>query len=64
MLQFHQKVDQHIVDLPKGRSNHRKLGKVDRDDEGNGQFDRYRKDSFYWFKKVIENEGSDLSVTL
>lgn len=35
---------------------------VDRDDEGKGDFDRYRKDSFYWVKKVIANSGSDLSI--
>ncbi|OCN06189.1 hypothetical protein A4S06_00300 [Erysipelotrichaceae bacterium MTC7] len=34
---------------------------VDMDDEGNGTFDRYRKDSFYWYKKVIESNGEDLS---
>ncbi|MFM1525703.1 MULTISPECIES: hypothetical protein [Helcococcus] len=30
------------------------------DDEGNGTYDRYKKDSFYWFKKVIEINGSAL----
>lgn len=33
---------------------------VDRDDEGNGNYDRYRKDSFYWYQKVIESNGEDL----
>ena len=33
---------------------------VDRDDQGNGTLDRYRKDSFYWYKKVIETNGDDL----
>ncbi len=33
---------------------------VDADDEGNGTFDRYRKDSFYWYKKVIASNGEDL----
>lgn len=33
---------------------------VDMDDEGNGTFDRYKKDSFYWYKKVIETNGEDL----
>ena len=33
---------------------------VDRDDEGNGTFDRLRKDSFYWYKKVIASNGHDL----
>lgn len=36
---------------------------VDADDEGNGTYDRYRKDSFYWYKKVIETNGEDLSHT-
>lgn len=34
---------------------------VDADDEGNGTYDRYRKDSFYWYKKVIATNGEDLS---
>ncbi len=33
---------------------------VDKDDEGNGSFDRYPKDSFYWYKKVIETNGEEL----
>ncbi len=33
---------------------------VDADDEGNGTFKRYRKDSFYWYKKVIETNGAEL----
>lgn len=32
---------------------------VDQDDEGNGSLKRYRKDSFYWYKKVIESNGAD-----
>lgn len=34
---------------------------VDADDEGNGTYNRYRKDSFYWYKKVIASNGEDLS---
>ena len=33
---------------------------VDVDDKGNGTFNRYRKDSFYWYKKVIESNGEYL----
>ncbi len=33
---------------------------VDRDDEGNGTLERSRKDSFYWYKKVIASDGEDL----
>lgn len=33
---------------------------VDRNDDGSGTNDRYRKDSFYWFKRVIETNGEDL----
>lgn len=33
---------------------------VDADDQGNGSFDRYKKDSFYWFKEVIENQGANI----
>lgn len=34
---------------------------VDMDDEGKGTLDRSRKDSFYWYKKVIASNGEDLS---
>ncbi|MBA8917347.1 MULTISPECIES: glycoside hydrolase family 1 protein [Bacillus] len=34
---------------------------VDQDDRGNGTLNRYKKDSFYWYKKVIETNGEDLS---
>ncbi len=34
---------------------------VDKDDEGNGTLKRSRKDSFYWYKKVIASGGEDLS---
>ncbi|WP_288226169.1 glycoside hydrolase family 1 protein [uncultured Enterococcus sp.] len=33
---------------------------VDADDEGNGTFDRSKKDSFYWYQKVIETNGASL----
>lgn len=33
---------------------------VDADDEGNGTFNRLRKDSFYWYKKCIASNGEDL----
>ena len=33
---------------------------VDKDDQGQGTYNRYRKDSFYWYKKVIESHGQDL----
>lgn len=33
---------------------------VDKDDEGNGTLNRYRKDSFFWYKKVIESNGEQL----
>ncbi|MBR4444764.1 MAG: family 1 glycosylhydrolase [Solobacterium sp.] len=34
---------------------------VDMDDEGKGTMARSRKDSFYWYKKVIASNGNDLS---
>lgn len=34
---------------------------VDKDDEGKGTLKRSRKKSFYWYKKVIESNGEDLS---
>ena len=33
---------------------------VDRDDKGNETLKRFRKDSFFWYKKVIASNGSDL----
>ncbi len=33
---------------------------VDADDEGRGTFNRSRKDSFFWYKKVIASNGEDL----
>lgn len=33
---------------------------VDQDDLGNGSLKRYKKDSFYWYKKVISSNGEDL----
>lgn len=33
---------------------------VDQDDLGNGTLKRYKKDSFYWYKKVIASNGEDL----
>jgi 6-phospho-beta-glucosidase len=34
---------------------------VDQDDEGHGSLDRLRKDSFFWYQKVIASNGADLS---
>lgn len=33
---------------------------VDKDDEGNGTLERSRKDSFFWYQKVIESNGEQL----
>ncbi len=33
---------------------------VDKNDDGSGTYKRYRKDSFYWYKKVIASNGKDL----
>lgn len=37
---------------------------VDKDNDGNGTLERKRKKSFYWYKKVIERNGDDLSNEL
>lgn len=34
---------------------------VDQDDYGNGTLKRYRKDSFYWYKKIIASNGTELN---
>ena len=33
---------------------------VDKNDDGTGTYNRYKKDSFYWYKKVIASNGEDL----
>ena len=33
---------------------------VDADDEGNGTYERMKKDSFYWYRHCIETNGSAL----
>ena len=33
---------------------------VDRDDEGRGTLARSRKDSFYWYQRVIASNGEEL----
>lgn len=33
---------------------------VDLDDDGNGTLDRLKKDSFYWYQRVIETNGEEL----
>nr|WP_315529816.1 glycoside hydrolase family 1 protein [Carnobacterium maltaromaticum] len=33
---------------------------VDVDDEGKGTYERYKKDSFYWYQKIIETNGEAL----
>lgn len=33
---------------------------VDRDNEGKGSMKRYKKDSFHWYKQVIENNGKSV----
>lgn len=35
---------------------------VDQDDDGNGTLSRSKKDSFYWYQKVIATNGADLSL--
>ena len=34
---------------------------VDADDFGQGTYQRYKKDSFAWYKKVIATNGRDLA---
>lgn len=36
---------------------------VDLDNEGNGTLERKKKESFYWYKHVIQTNGDDLSFT-
>ena len=34
---------------------------VDKHDDGSGSLERQKKASFYWYKKVIQSNGEDLS---
>ncbi|MNJ64366.1 Aryl-phospho-beta-D-glucosidase BglH [compost metagenome] len=34
---------------------------VDRDNDGSGSLRRIKKDSFHWYKKVIESNGSEFT---
>lgn len=34
---------------------------VDQDDLGNGSLKRYRKDSFYYYRQIIESNGGNLT---
>lgn len=34
---------------------------VDKNNDGSGTLNRYKKDSFYWYKKVIASNGEDLN---
>lgn len=34
---------------------------VDKNNDGTGDMSRHRKDSFYWYKKVIATNGGDLT---
>lgn len=36
---------------------------VNKDDLGNGNLTRIKKESFYWYKQVIESNGGDLTWT-
>ena len=36
---------------------------VDRNDDGTGTLNRYKKKSFYWYKKVIESNGAELDCS-
>ena len=53
-----------IIDLVSASTGemHKRYGfiYVDRHDDGTGTFNRIRKDSFYWYKKVIASNGEDL----
>lgn len=33
---------------------------VDKQDDGTGDYERYKKDSYYWYKEVIESKGEKL----
>ena len=37
---------------------------VNKFDDGTGDLSRQRKDSFYWYKKVIESNGEDLGENI
>ena len=53
----------HLVELADPSEYDKRYGfiYVDREEFDLKTLDRYRKDSFYWYKKVIATNGDDLS---
>lgn len=53
-----------IIDLPAASTGEmaKRYGViyVEADDNGNGTYERYKKDSYYWYQKVIASGGNDL----
>lgn len=49
-----------LVSTTKGIAKRYGFIYVDKDDQENGTLKRYRKKSFYWYKKVIESNGENL----
>lgn len=49
-----------LVSTTKGIAKRYGFIYVDKDDNENGTLKRYKKKSFYWYKKVIESNGNDL----
>ncbi|WP_067843043.1 glycoside hydrolase family 1 protein [Amphibacillus sediminis] len=50
-----------LVSVSEGKMSKRYgLIYVDADDQGHGTYKRYRKDSFYWYQKVVESNGDYL----
>ncbi|WP_301051463.1 family 1 glycosylhydrolase, partial [uncultured Dubosiella sp.] len=47
-------------------SSHKEMRKrygfvyIDRNDDGTGSLERFPKKSYYWYKKVIASDGTDL----
>ncbi len=53
-----------VVDLLSSHQGFRKrygFVYVDQNDQQTGSLDRYRKDSFHWYKKVVASNGADLA---
>lgn len=59
IIGYHVWTFQDVISTSEGFRKRYGLVYVDRDEDG-GSLDRYRKDSFYWYQKVIASNGEDL----
>ena len=45
----------------RNKSKKKRRTRLDRNDDGTGTLERYKKDSFYWYQNVIKTNGACLN---